>query len=105
MYKSTRCLALGGSAVIASVLVVAATSFAANPGTYKNVATGFCLDSNANGEVYTLKCNGGNYQNWKVSSNRSARILTNVSTGFCLDSNANGKVYTLKCNGGNYQKW
>ena len=34
------------------------------PPTVKNVATGFCLDSNANRQVYTLGCNGGSYQEW-----------------------------------------
>ncbi len=32
--------------------------------TLKNLATGFCLDSNANKQVYTLGCNGGSYQRW-----------------------------------------
>jgi len=69
--------------------------------TYKNVATGFCLDSNPERAVYAIGCNGGNYQNWT----RDGLTLRNVSTGFCLDSNAEGKVYTLGCNGGDYQKW
>ena len=105
MYKSIRCFALGGSAVVASVLAVAVTAVAVNPETYQNVATGFCLDSNAARQVYTLGCNGGSYQKWTVGTSGSALVFRNVATGFCLDSNAARQVYTLGCNGGSYQKW
>jgi serine/threonine-protein kinase len=70
-------------------------------GAYQDVATGFCLDSNGNGSVYTQPCNRGSYQNWQ----NQGQTLVDVATGFCLDSNGNGSVYTQPCNRGNYQNW
>src|SRR5438552_3131898 len=86
---------------IASLLILwmSLSANAASTKAFVNVSTQFCLDSNVNGQVYTLGCNGGNYQNWTASGQR----LINVSTGKCLDSNVKGEVYTLDCNGGNYQ--
>ena len=55
------------------------------------------------GNVYTLGCNGGNFQNWYTGF--GVPILYDAQTGLCLDSNYNGNVYTLGCNGGNYQNW
>ncbi len=69
--------------------------------TYINEATSLCLDSNAQGDAYTLACNGGNFQKWSGNG----KALVNVETGLCLDSNASGQVYTLACNGGSFQNW
>ncbi|MDQ1646830.1 MAG: hypothetical protein QOJ50_3014 [Cryptosporangiaceae bacterium] len=76
---------------------------------YRSVATG-CLDSNADGSVYVLACNGGNYQLWKTSTETGGSVsLTDVATGRCLDSNRTaadkGTAYTLPCNGGEFQHW
>ena len=65
--------------------------------------TGYCLDSNNNGNVYSQLCNGGNYQNW--SSYNNTMIERDNQTGLCLDSNWVGNVYTLGCNHGSFQQW
>ncbi|MET9516429.1 RICIN domain-containing protein [Streptomyces sp. NPDC002994] len=67
--------------------------------TVKNMATGRCLDSNANQAVYTRACNGGSYQKWAISTGYK---LKNVATGFYLDSNHDKKLYTGAGNSGNY---
>jgi hypothetical protein len=72
--------------------------------TFKDYATGRCLDSNGSGSVYTNLCQlpGNPYQTWYAGGGGP---LLDGGTSRCLDSNYAGHVYTLPCNGGNYQKW
>jgi serine/threonine-protein kinase len=107
MYKLKRCFAIGGSAAVVSVLAIAMTSVAATVETYKNLATGYCLDSNTARNVYTNPCGRDNsFQKWTVIRVGSNRMLKNLATGYCLDSNTARNVYTNRCgNDNSFQKW
>jgi hypothetical protein len=97
-------LAIGGGATG----MVAESAHAALPtvATFRNLATGFVVDSNPWGDVYALSANGGTYQKWVVSRSDFGTVtLRNAGTGRCLDSNTNRDAYTLPCNGGSFQKW
>ena len=73
--------------------------------TFRNLATGFVLDSNTAGQVYTSTANGGAYQKWLIAgSDFGSSTVRNVATGRCLDSSST-RVYTSWCNGGSFQKW
>lgn len=82
----------------------------------QNDAVWTCLDSNRDGKVYGLRCNGGDFQRWRVEDlgsrwidkyqrNSHAYRLVNKATGRCLDANYDGNLYAIGCNGGNYQVW
>ena len=111
MFRRLGLKATVGAAALAVLLLAlsvpasAAANTRAAPAVLKNVATGFCLDSNANKQVYTHDCNGGSYQKWTLDRDGRGTRLKNVATGFCLDSNASKNVYTHDCNDGAYQRW
>ena len=43
----------------------AASELPGGPWTWVNTATNRCLDSNGQGNAYTLGCNGGDFQRWR----------------------------------------
>ncbi|WP_028479780.1 RICIN domain-containing protein [Nocardia sp. CNY236] len=53
-------------------------------GTIRPAFSGDCLDSNSNGDVYLLGCNGGDYQKWK--SYGGTTKVRNVATHKYLSS-------------------
>ena len=92
---------------IVSLGLIAYNASASSGGqwTWVNTATLLCLDSNHDGAVYTLGCNGGSYQLWTNTRLTYGEQIQDSATGRCLDSNTSGQVYTLPCNGGSFQQW
>jgi hypothetical protein len=71
-------------------------------GIYRNWQSGNCLDSNYNGDAYSIACNGGNYQDWSINYLATYQgyifgfNIIDDRTGMCLDTNG-GSVYTHSC--------
>ncbi|RDI22253.1 RICIN domain-containing protein [Lentzea flaviverrucosa] len=94
----------GTGAVLAAVgaALIAPASATAAPATQDDVtaaavvrilhaSTRACLDSNSEGRVYTLSCNGNNNQRW---DNFTPGKFRNVATGLCLAGSNGGSIYT-----------
>lgn len=95
-------------AMVVATVGVGSSAQALNggPWTWINVSTGYCLDSNFVGSVYSGGCNRGPYQLWfNANPDGFGDRISNYRTSMCLDSDATGHAYTLRCNGGNYQRW
>ncbi|MEV6053418.1 RICIN domain-containing protein [Streptomyces sp. NPDC052107] len=67
--------------------------------------TGKCLDSNSNGDVYLLNCNGGDYQRWYESHDSSGWRLKNKATGRVLEALTTGEIRTAADEGYPVQRW
>lgn len=103
-----------GLVAVSAAFIVPAWAARPEAGIIRNWATGRCLDSNRAGSVYTLGCNGGNYQKWRIqpvgrSTAGNLELLTywvkNAETGLCLTADASS-VYTSWCDANNqYQRW
>ncbi len=68
--------------------------------TVANASTGLCLESDAQGTVYTAGCDGARQQ-WRLSGT----TLVDTRTGRCLESDSSGRVSTAACDGSIAQDW
>ncbi|MEU5534014.1 RICIN domain-containing protein [Streptomyces sp. NPDC020362] len=73
--------------------------------TMKHHLTGKCLDSNNDGAVYLLACNGGNYQKWYESKDSSGWRLKNKATGMVLALGGSNLVVAFGDSGYQSQRW
>ncbi|MFV0131577.1 RICIN domain-containing protein [Streptomyces sp. HMX112] len=75
-----------------------ATVATASIQTFRNGATGRCLDDSHEG-TRTFPCNGLTYQQWnvQVDPRNNSRQLKNIATGKCLVSGTKGYIGTSDC--------
>ncbi|MFF3839851.1 RICIN domain-containing protein [Streptomyces sp. NPDC001930] len=107
--KKKAVLTLGGVSMAAALvgLGAAPASAALTYGKLQNTSTGYCLDGNADGNIYPKACNAGNYQQWafELNGNTGYYQLKQRATLKCLDAYADGKVRLNSCNSGSYQEF
>ncbi|GAA2690684.1 hypothetical protein GCM10010412_080410 [Nonomuraea recticatena] len=94
-------LAIAAAAALTAAMVTPsqADASAATYFTLKNQDSGLCLDSNLNGSVYTMRCNGGHYQQWRFVDGQTTRqkLYKNRATGLCLINYMQNGVETGTC--------
>ena len=74
-------------------------------GTFVNLATKECLDSNADGKAYNSLCTPDNkFQKWKIHR-FNPLLFQNVATNLFLTGNWQQQVFTKQVNGDKFQKW
>src|ERR1700730_8115707 len=93
IFKIRRWPRTGKLTAIAVTAATVFSVFSAVPAgaatTYRLVdgQTSYWPDSHPSGAVYTLKCNGGNYQNWVLvvpPTNTNSVVFKDAQTGSCL---------------------
>jgi len=96
-YRMVRTLRRAGMvAALCLVVSTAANTASAAPQadaiqTFRNKASGNCLDHNNIDGVRQYPCNGGDWQKWRVHVfGDGTRRLQNVATGMCLTYNQLG---------------
>jgi len=122
-YQTGRCLDSDHSGAVFTspcdgsiyqAFAVLYTPYSTGPGgkysggiSYMDPQTNRCLDSNVEGQAYTLPCSWDNtFQNWSRGGRGPADTVQNYQTRRCLDSNQQGQVYTLPCDWNNtFQNW
>lgn len=75
------------------------------PWTWANTATLLCLDSNTDGDVYTVYCHGDANVFWFNAPASVGYQIQDITTARCLYGNDKGEVDTQPCFGGVYQQW
>ncbi|MEV0135577.1 hypothetical protein AB0H83_44890 [Dactylosporangium sp. NPDC050688] len=95
LFRRTLLLIVGVLVASLAFQATPAQAYPPNAGIIRNWETGRCLDSDWNGNVYTLPCNGGNFQNWYINviidrcgygSCHVGSLLINAETGRCIVS-------------------
>ncbi|WP_052591713.1 RICIN domain-containing protein [Luteipulveratus mongoliensis] len=105
-------LILGAAGLVAAaapILAVPAMHASAAQGdptnTFRNLASGRCLDDSNEG-LRMFSCNGGDFQKWEVHKwNDDTRELRNKATGRCLDHSEAYGLRTYPCNKSKWQSW